>query len=128
MRKNKFVMNKPKKRTTATVKKDVPFKSKHNLMFEVAEWEMSNDFQRFRIGTCTRLFGVTDESYDILAIENSEKGNGHFEDVLQWFERSCIRDKRSFRILEVWNTDLKLHLIHDRGFARIENDGVEKTF
>lgn len=49
----------------------------------------------FKVGTCIGIFLVTDKTYDIVAIENENPGNGHFEDVLQWFEHSCHRDKKN---------------------------------
>jgi len=103
------------------------FKSEHNLVFEVADW-IFPEFKRFRIGTCDGLWRSTDESYDILAVTNNSAGNGHFKDVLQWFEMSCNRDNKSLRVLEVWNDNLKSHLINKQGFQDIGNDNLEKTF
>ena len=97
---------------------EIQYISKHKLDFEVAEWIM-RPYMRFRIGTCTGLWNATNDTYDILAIDNSDKGNGHFEDVLQWFENSCKRDGKNFRFLEVWNKNLKKHLIAKRGFKDI---------
>lgn len=97
-------------------------KTKHNLDFEVAPWEplpglpFAGEFMQFRVGTCSGLWRSTESSYDILAIENIVQGNGHFEDVLQWFAHSCIRDKKDLRFLEVWNANLKSHLMGKRGF------------
>lgn len=108
--------------------------TKHNLAFEVAEWSplpgfpIVGEFMRFRVGTCNGLWASTDFSYDILAITNDQKGNGHFEDVLEWFYSSCIRDKKKLRILEVWNQDLKKHLIEKRGFKPSGLDNVEKSY
>lgn len=103
------------------------FQSKNKLSFEVAPW-ITEDFLRFRIGTCEGLWRSTHDSYDILAVDNTRGGNGHFEDVLQWFEYSCKRDKKAFRVLEVWNKNLKRHLIEKRGFSDIGNDNIEKKF
>lgn len=101
-------------------------KTKHDLQFEVADWPFG-DFQRFRVGTCEGLWRSTNDSYDILAITNNEMGNGHFTDVLEWFNFSCKRDKRVLRILEVWNKDLKNHLLK-KGFKDIGNENIEKSF
>lgn len=102
-----------------------PFKTTHDLPFEVAAWLTSN-FMRFRIGTCNGLWRCTNEFYDILAIDNTKPGNGHFNDVFEWFEHSCQRDKKSLRILEVWNGRLKEHLITKRGFEIDGEDNVVK--
>ena len=111
------------------------FETKHKLDFEVADWVpimgflACNNFKRFRVGTCTGLWQSTETSYDILAVENEVKGNGHFEDVLQWFENSCERDHKDFRILEVWNSRLKKHLVKKRGFKVVgKSDNVIKLF
>ncbi len=74
-------------------------------------------FMRFRVGTCTGVYS-TEGKFGILGIENSVKGNGHFEDVLQWFEFSAKRVKVRLYVLEVWNKRLMDHLIEKRGFTR----------
>lgn len=105
----------------------------HKLDFEVAEWEfdlvLGGGFKRFRVGTVTGVWRSTETSYDILGITNEVPGNGHFEDVLQWFESSCKRDHKDFKILEVWNEGLKKHLVKKRGFKKIgKTDDVIKKF
>ena len=110
------------------------FKSSHDLIFEVAPWvplvdfPAAKEFIRFRVGTCFGIWRSTEDSYDILGITNETPGNGHFEDVLEWFKRSCRRDKKHFRILEVWNKKLKRHLVSKRGFKDIGGDNVEFSF
>jgi hypothetical protein len=110
------------------------FQSKHNLPFEIAKWQpfsagpIINDFMRFRVGTCEGLWRSTLDSYDILAITNKIPNNGHFIDVLHWFEYSCRRDKKVLRILEVRNVNLKKHLINKQSFKEIDSDNLEKNF
>ena len=104
------------------------FKTTNNLDFEVADWEISMDFQRFRVGTCEGLFGATNTTYDILAVTNNQPNNGHFNDVLEWFENSCKRDKKDLRILEVWNDKFKKHLIDKKGFVAQGEDNVIKKY
>jgi len=108
------------------------FKSEHGLDFECAPYPYSidkaNEWYCFRVGTCEGLWCAKDDSYDILAITNKEQGNGHFNDVLQWFEQSCKRDNKSLRILEVWNEKFKAHLIDKRGFTDVGSDNLVKTF
>ena len=110
---------------------NIDFETKHKLPFEAAPWEgnliVDEGFMRFRIGTCEGLWRHTDKHYEILAVMNDKPGNGHFEDVLQWFEHSCKRDKRKLKISEVWNKAFKKHLIKKRGFRKIGLDDVEKT-
>lgn len=106
-----------------------PFKSTHDLAFETAEWENPHNTQgwiRFRIGTCEGLWRATQTQYQILAVANSDTGNGHFQDVMDWFENSCKRDKKDFAILEVSNPRLKKHLLQKRKFKPHWKDAVVK--
>jgi len=98
-----------------------PFRSNHNLSFEVAPWIMG-DFTRFRIGTCHGLWRATDDCYQILAIDNEVKGNGHLIDVFEWFENSCKRDKKNLMVLELWNNDFAKYLIRVKGFEQFNED------
>ncbi len=104
------------------------FKTKNNLPFEIAEYPFGNDgWILFRVGTCEGLWRSTHKSYEILAIKNNAQGNGHLNDMFQWFEHSCRRDNKSLKVLEVWNDDFKNHLINKRGFKEY-GDNVEKKF
>jgi len=86
----------------------------HNLAFEVAPYERNidpnTDWQRFRVGTCDGIWGCTEQ------------------DVFEWFETSCRRDGKSFKILEIANDRFKKHLIEKQGFINNYKDDVEKTF
>jgi hypothetical protein len=108
------------------------FKSKHNLKFEAGTWPWNMLFEgppsyRFRVGTCNGLFSSTREAYIIIAIDNNKKGNGHFEDVLEWFYESCKRDKMDLIFAEIMNERFYRHLIHKRGFTDTtlhKSDGI----
>ena len=105
------------------------FQSTHKLDFEVAGWEFDPSFLRFRVGTCGGLYTVNKGEYvGLLAVSNKVPQNGHFEDVLEWFEYSCKNNNVSFKILEVWNERLHKHLIEKRGFVDIGNFNLEKKF
>ena len=72
----------------------IEFKTKHNLLFEVAESTYPQypiPHKMFRVGTCEGQWGNTEDSFYILSVLNKEQGNGHFDDVLEWFENSCKR-------------------------------------
>lgn len=109
---------KPSKRQFTTI---------HKLDFLTCLWERDHEWNRFKIGTCDGLWRATFVTYDILVVNNELPGNGHFEDVFQWFENSCRRDGKMLRIMEVWNKRLKRHLIEKRGFECIGEHCV-KTF
>lgn len=107
------------------------FKTTHDLPFLSAHWNNpfnTEGWQVFKIGTCDGQWTSTDYSYDILTIINADPGNGHFDDVLEWFEQSCKRDGKALRILEVWNKKLAYHLTTKRGFTYQSNDNLIKRF
>lgn len=104
-----------------------PFTTTHKLDFEVTAWIRSEDFYKFRVGTCHGLWRATETTYDILAIYNDQSGNGHLDDVFQWFSASCRRDGRDLRIMEIMNEDFLRHLIEKRGFV-VEGDHCIKKF
>jgi len=81
----------------------------------------------FQIGTCHGLWRSTKKSYQILVVANREMGNGHFQDVIDWFENSCQRDGRSLMFLEIFNDDFSKHLVDKRGFTVVGDDAI-KTF
>lgn len=107
------------------------FISKHKLPFLVAQYKQpisdGYDWNRFKVGTCEGLFSVKGTSYYILAIENNELNNGHFDDVMEWFENSCKRDNYNLVFLEVMNQKFLNHLISKRGF-KIKGFDAEKQF
>ena len=102
--------------------------TKHNLDFEACPWDLNPKFALFRIGTCEGQWFSTPESYCIVAVINNEPKNGHLEDVFQWFEYSCKRDKKSLRIMEFFNQRFKRHCILKRGFKEVKgtNDVIKK--
>jgi len=81
--------------------------------------------QLFGIGTCKGVWYPTDNEYRILYVFNMQKGNGHFDDVIEWFESSCKRDKRNLVFEEVINKRLSKHLIKERGFIKRRNDCIK---
>jgi hypothetical protein len=113
--------------------------SQHNLDFEIAPWDNifakeiakathdTTNWMRFRVGTCEGLWTSEDDSYTILAVTNNEPGNGHFDDVLGWFEFSCARDNKLLRIREVMNEFLAVHLVLKRGFKHEQGDDYIKV-
>ena len=102
----------------------------HQLDFEMWEWDpndttvarmlgitnMETEYQGFRIGTCEGLWTSRPAAYVILSVINDKPGNGHFEDVLQWFYHSCRRDRKDLIIEDFFNMDFKRHMIEKRGF------------
>jgi hypothetical protein len=109
---------------------ETTFQSTHNLEFEVAPYKhpLINDgrnWMLFRVGTCEGLWTSTEEAYEVLAIKNSQKGNGHFTDVLEWFENSCRRDNRDLKFMEVMNESFMKHLVSKQGFEVLGDDVIK---
>ena len=114
------------------MKKTSEFKSTHDLDLDIIDssilFDVHDEYDKFRIGTCQGLFRVEKFTYDILNIDNTDIGNGHLQDVFDWFEYMCKKDNKNLRMLEVWNTRFKAHLINKRGFVEIKDDVVIKYF
>jgi hypothetical protein len=107
------------------------FETKHKLEFLSAHWDRlvnTEGWQIFKVGTCHGQWRATKDNYEILSVINNEPGNGHFDDVLQWFYESCKRDKKNLKILELWNADLMKHLIDKREFTYADGDNVIKSY
>ncbi len=106
---------------------EVEFKSTHNLPFEVAQYIMP-DVLAYRVGTCDGIYSWTEKEYIIIGIGNSKQGNGHLDDVFEWFENSCKRDKKDLMVAEIVNNRFMNHLIEKRGFIAIDKENVIKKF
>ena len=103
------------------LKDDAEFKSTHNLPFEIAPFYADNVL-RYRVGTCTGIYNWDANNYTIIAITNDNKGNGHLQDVFEWFENSCKRDKKNLLVAEIMNKGFMKHLIEKRGFDLINGN------
>lgn len=107
------------------------FHSTHRLLFEVAPWfrDPEGVIKLFRVGTCEGQWFCSNIAYHILSVANNEPGNGHLQDVFDWFEYACKRDCLNLMIMDFFNERFKLHCIKKRGFAIVPNsDHVIKTF
>jgi hypothetical protein len=102
-------------------------KTKHRLPFEACPWDRNPAYMLFRVGTCEGQWFSTDVAYVILSVINSKPGNGHLDDVFQWFEFSCRRDGKALMVMELMNDGFKKHLITKRGFTDV-GDHVIKFF
>lgn len=98
----------------------------HNLPFEVRPGKYEH--MEYRVGTVTGQWGSCSDSFYILSFLNHEQGNGHLDDVFEWFEYSCKRDGKNLIILECMNEDFYRHLITKRGFIALNKDNLIKVF
>lgn len=96
-----------------------------NLQLDLDKGIVWNDFL---VGTVHGKWTSTKEFYIILVIINEVPGNGHLNDVFQWFENSCKRDKKALVIKEFFNPQFKKHCLEKRGFKPLGNNDAIKTF
>jgi len=97
--------------------------TKHNLDFEAAPspYDVFGDnHQMFRVGTCEGQWGFTKDCLFILSVLNKEQGNGHLDDVFEWFEFSAKRQGMNLMVLECMNQRFYDHLIKKRGFQPLD--------
>ena len=114
--------------------------TRHRLIFEIAEWNSflgkigwllsklwgKQHWKLYRVGTVHGQWIAAETAYEILSFINNEPSNGHLDDVFEWFEYSCKRDKKDLIIREFWNNDFKEHCIKKRGFKLYgENDLIK---
>jgi hypothetical protein len=105
--------------------KSIEFKSTNNLLFETAPF-YTPDVTRFIVGTCSGIYSCEGSKYVIIGIANRQPGNGHLQDVFDWFENSCKRDKKDLMVAELMNERFKKHLIEKRGFKLINDNYAVK--
>lgn len=92
-------------------------------------WKRDPMWQHYKIGTCYGLWRSKKKSVEILSVLNDDPGNGHLQDVLEWFEHGCKRDGKFLLIKEFFlNPAFKEHLIKKRGFKPEGKDDVIKHF
>ena len=102
--------------------------TKHGLDFEVADYDLDPQLKLYRIGTVMGQWGCTWDSYFILSFINDQPGNGHLDDVFEWFEFSCKRDGKNLIILEFWNKEFLIHVLTKRGFIALPPRHAIKVF
>mgnify|MGYP001559738190 CR=1 FL=1 len=95
--------------------------------FETTTKPYLGDFFQFKCGTCEGLWRSTPTHYEILAVKNKQKHNGHFKILMRYFEQSCRRDNKKLLISECWNPRL-MWMNWKNGFKRVSLFNWEKTF
>lgn len=108
-----------------------PFQSIHKLDYLQAPpylGVLGGTFIPYKIGTCHGIFCMSKRAFKIVAVVNDNPGNGHFTDVLEWFEYAAKLNGKALEVVEIWNDPLRQHLINKRGFTLLKNGDVRKTF
>lgn len=102
--------------------------TKHNLDFEAREWPRDKRVMEFKVGTCHGQYAIVDKKLTIISIINDTPGNGHLEDVFEWFEFAAKAQGVDLMIAEFMNDRFKKHCIEKRGYRPFGNDNVIKQF
>jgi len=104
-------------------------RTKHNLDFKVCDDPMGNGVMRYMVGTCNGQYEFMPFAIAIISIVNDSPGNGHLDDVFEWFEYAAKRDKKPLMIMEFFNQRFKQHCILKRGFMPVPGtNNVVKFF
>lgn len=102
--------------------KELKFKSRNYAMIDNVQ------VMEFHMGTCAGLWASKNTMLSIIAITNDEKGNGHFDIVMKHFEKMAAEKEQNLFVKEIWNNDLKKHLIHKKCFVEVSALKVKKKW
>lgn len=94
------------------------FESTHGLGFKGAPQIVSGEqtgLTKFEVGTCRGLYKITDIAVEIHAVINDEPGNGHMDDVFEWFEGIAKHGKVPLVVLGA-SPEFKIELSQKRDF------------
>lgn len=96
------------------------FKSSHKLKFRTAPHVIAGaptGMEKFEIGTVHGLWVQSKMSIDIFACINDEPGNGHMDDVFEWFFEIARTGALAVRIVNVSSVTFRNQLIEKWKFA-----------
>lgn len=93
----------------------------HKLDFEACPWHRDPRVTAWRVGTCHGQYEFVKGVLVLISIHNNEPGNGHLEDVFQWFEGTVKKHGNGVLIIaEFMNDKFKKHCIEKRGYKPVE--------
>ena len=103
-------------------------KTTHNLDFEARPWFRDKRVTEFKVGTCHGQYAFVEGKLTMISVINDKPGNGHLDDVFEWFEFAAEAQGVDFMIAEFMNPRFKKHCIKKRGFIPFGKDNVIKKF
>ena len=104
-------------------------KTTHDLDFEACPWPRDKSIMLFKIGSCHGQYVFSDMGLEIISIINNTPGNGHLNDVFEWFEYAAKAQGLKLIIREFFNARFKMHCILKRGYSDIAGmNSVMKDF
>lgn len=99
--------------------------------FRAAPWhfaqQFGDDLVNFTFGTCDGLMRVLEGNLALIAIQNDEKGNGHFKEFMEFFEALAAAMYLGTSVLEIENKRLYKHLVDKLGYTEYQapnSDGL----
>lgn len=106
------------------------FKSEHKLKFLTAPHLIAGaptGLEKFEVGTCHGLWRQDKASIEVWAVINGSPGNGHMDDVMQWFLELARLQNVILAVMDISNLAFKNQLILKWGFQTTKaNDRVIK--
>jgi hypothetical protein len=110
-------------------------KTTHDLDFLAAPWthpllpeSVTDGVMAFIVGTCDEQYQLTKHGLEIVSVRNSVPGNGHLDDVFEWFEWSAKGNTQALYIRSFFNKRFKKHCIEKRGYTACGNNDVVKQW
>ena len=113
-----------------SVKRTKPIDGDPNQYFErpyrnLLNLDLNEDWREFLIGSVKGIYFTKDKTYNIVAIQNTKGGNGHFSKALEWFEKSAKRDKYGVAFLETLNPKLG-NKLSELGYQKFGNNFIKR--
>lgn len=103
--------------------------TKHNLDFLATHWHRDPRVMVYKVGTCSGQYQFIDGKLVLISVINDQPGNGHLDDVFEWFEFAARSQHVPLVIAEFFNDRFKKHCIDKRGFKQIPGtDNVIKKY
>ena len=95
----------------------------HKLDFLVEAAPPGSSFMLYQIGTCHGQWCCTVDAYVIVSIVNEVAGNGHLDDVFEWFNHVAKREGKNLIVVKIMTVRFFKHLVFKRRFVALDQKG-----
>lgn len=103
------------------------FKSPHKLKFKTAPHLIGGaptGMEKFIVGTCHGLWVQHNLSVDMWAVINEKPGNGHMDDVIEWFFQIAKAGNVPIRVMDISNKTFYDELVEKWKFLPTDHPNV----
>ena len=94
-----------------------------------SEWKerswLNTSWREFHCGSCRGIYKFRESRIEILAIQNTKKGNGDFDKTLAYFFKSCEMHNLELVFLQVGNRRLREKLLR-LGFENGKGEMIKR--